>query len=120
MSNYKIDWFNPNAGAAYVTLAGYGITFNKGATEALGNPERVQIGLDTKRQILLVKPLNGVDDDQEKLGLPYKEREQKNGQTRISSRELMHYLVLKCPDLDLESTIRYPAEWVDDQAMLAV
>ncbi len=120
MSNYNIQWYNPNAGVSYISIASYGVTFNKVASDEMGNPKRVQIGLDAKKRILFVKPLNEFDAELEKLSFPYAEREQKNGQTRVSNKELMSYLEIKCPELDLEHTTRFAADWDETQGLLVV
>jgi hypothetical protein len=120
MSNYNIQWYNPNAGVSYISIASYGVTFNKVASDEMGNPKRVQIGLDAKKRVLFVKPLNEFDTELEKLSFPYAEREQKNGQTRVSSKELMNYLEMKCPELDLEHTTRFAAEWDETQGLLVM
>lgn len=120
MPAYEIQWFNPNAGVAYISLASYGVTFNKVASDEMGNPKRVQIGLDAKKRILFVKPVHEFDAALEKVSFPYAEREQKNGQTRVSSKELISYIELKCPELDLDHTTRFAAEWDETQGLLLV
>lgn len=74
--------------------------------------------MDEKKRVLLVKPLVEYDEALEKLSFAY--GEQKNGQTRVSSRELMNYLELKCPELDLEQTSRFVAVWEEGQGLLVV
>lgn len=120
MSTYNIQWYNPNAGVSYISIANYGVTFNKVASDEIGNPKRVQIGLDMKKRILFVKPVNEIDAALEKLSFPYAEKEQKNGQTRVSSKELISYIESKIPELELEHTTRFAAEWDETQGLLVV
>lgn len=121
MTEDSILWYNPDVGTPMISMAEYGLTFNRAAVEALGRPRKVRLGFDNVGKRIVVQPIHSVADDDETgpQGLPFAER-QRAGYVRISSKDFIRFVARYCKDLDLSKTVRYAAIWDDEEGMLEV
>lgn len=103
-----IEWFNPSLGTPTVTIAEYGVGFNKAAIEALGNPKKIKMGFDKEDKVVVVIPTQ--EDDASAITFASKER---NGYIRISSKDFARFILRYLPDLKLNKAIRCLAR-IDD------
>ncbi|HCU21762.1 MAG TPA: hypothetical protein DF698_02495 [Candidatus Atribacteria bacterium] len=107
--DFAFEWFNPILGNPVVTIAEYGLGFNKAAIEALGSPEKVRLGFDKKNKIIAVK----ASDANDSLALPFASKE-RSGYVRISSKEFARFVQRNYAELKLEKSIRCFA-WYDEK-----
>lgn len=121
MSEESILWFNPDLGTPMVSMAEYGLTFNRAAVEALRRPWKVRLGFDNAGKRIVVQPIRSEIDDSklDSRGLPFAERE-RDGYVRISSKDFVRFVARYCKELDLSKTVRYAAIWDDEQGMLEI
>lgn len=108
------EWFDPQIGTPMVSVAGYGLTFNKAAVELLSRPAKVALGFSKTRKAIAVKPVADEDDDIGTHGIEFNRRE-RNGYVRISSKDFIRFVARYCPDVDFSRTVRYLAYW-DEKA----
>lgn len=106
----KFEWFNAMLGTPMVSIAEYGVGFNRAAIEALGNPVKVRLGFDKENRVIGVMPTT--EDDLSAVVFAGKER---NGYVRISSKDFTRFILRYCPDLKLEKAMRCLA-WYDEDS----
>lgn len=114
--NFK--WYKPSVGTPIVSVAEYGITFNRAAAEELGNPERIQIGFDTDLKLIGVRPVNNTGEKEDD-SFPFAGRE-RNGFTRVNSKDFIRFITRFCPELKLDRAIRCLARWDEQLGVLIV
>jgi len=97
MNEGLIEWFNPDLGTPMVSMAEYGLTFNRAAVETLGRPWKVGLGFDKENRRIVVRPIRSETDDGEMVsrGLPFAERE-RDGYVRISSKDFVRFVARYC------------------------
>jgi len=110
------EWFSPVSGVPMVSIAEYGLTFNRAAVTKLGAPSRVMIGFDRKRRLLGIRP---VDDSGEGVeqAFPFASRI-RDGYVRIASKDLVRYISTNCPELDFSRTLKFAGVWGDSGMMV--
>jgi hypothetical protein len=116
--NYSFKWYKPSVGTPIVSVADYGITFNRAAAEEMGNPERIQIGFDENLRLIGVKPIHD-SGEEDKDSLPFAGRE-RNGFTRVNSKDFIRFITRFCPDLKFDRAIRCLARWDEQLGILIV
>ncbi|MGQ9498640.1 MAG: hypothetical protein ACUVRC_09040 [Desulfotomaculales bacterium] len=115
----SIEWFDPNIGAPSVSIAGYGLTFNRAAIQALGRPKQVMLGFDRVKNAVVVKPLHKPTESELEKSFPFAARE-RNGSVRIASKEFIRFLTRYYPSIDLKKATRYLAKWDENEEVLIV
>ena len=85
---FSFDYSFLKNGSPIVTLSSFGIAFNRGAIEALGTPEQVNIGYDQKAHAI------GIKAKTEETNLPTYDfaRRVKNDWIRIGAKDFAKYL----------------------------
>ena len=115
----EFEWFDPQIGTPMVSVAGYGLTFNRAAVELLSRPAKVALGFSKTRKAIAVKPLADEEDDVGAHGLEFNRRE-RNGYVRISSKDFVRFVARYCPDVDFSRTVRYLAYWDEKAGVMLV
>jgi len=112
-----IEWFDPKLGTPSVSIAEYGLTFNKAAVEIMSNPSRVLLGFDHEKKIVVVKPLYHPSNEETNKSFSFAERE-RSGYVRIASKEFIKFIIRYFPGIEINKTIRCLARWDDKEKML--
>lgn len=112
-------WFSPKLGTPIVSVAEYGITFNKAAAEEMGNPERIQLGFNTEMKLIGVKPLKEYDEELEKESFSFAEKERK-GFIRINNKDFIRFISRYCPEINFSKAVRCLATMDEEQNVLIV
>ncbi|MEW6573751.1 MAG: hypothetical protein AB1374_08985 [Bacillota bacterium] len=112
---YEIEWYNPEVGTPIVSLAEYGLVFNKAASELLGNPNKIKLGFDKKNLIIAVASAD--NDDSSALQFYGKERK---GFTRINCKDFVRFITRYFPDINLVKAIRFLARMDKEEGILVV
>lgn len=112
---YEIEWYNPELGTPIVSVAEYGLVFNKAASEALKNPTKIRLGFDKKNLIIAVAPVNEHDSN----GLQFSGKERK-GFTRINSKDFVRFITRHMADFKLEKAVRFLARIDENEGILIV
>jgi hypothetical protein len=108
-----IEWFDPKIGVPIITIAEYGVTFNKAAIEAMGNPERVKLGFDKQYKKMCIMPVE--DEDERAFAFADKERD---GYVRINNKDFVRFVLRYFPELTLDKSIRCVAIWDAEKRLL--
>ncbi len=115
----RFEWFNPSLGAPIVSVAEYGLTFNRAATEMLGKPDKIMLGFDKDNRLIAVKPLSKDDADAKSYGIAFA-RKERDGYVRIASKDFIRFILRYCPELKLDKTVRCLARWDDTEGLMLV
>lgn len=110
----KIDWYSPSVGTPIVTIASYGLTFNKAAINELGDTPFIRLGYVRDRNFIVVQPVPTEEPD----AIAFAER-RRNDYIRVNSKDFIKFISRYC-DLQLEKSIRIPAYWDDELGLLVV
>lgn len=116
---YEFEWYDPNLGAPIVSLAEYGLTFNRAAVEMLSKAAKVMLGFDRRHKVIAVKPISEHDAENADRAIDFANRE-RNGYVRISSRDFIRFVARYCPEIDVKHTVRYPAIWDETNAAMLI
>lgn len=111
------DWFDPSLGAPSISIAEYGITFNKAAVDAIGDAPRVMFGFSKERRLIGIKPLWECTAEEEKKSFAFAEKK-RDGYVRIASKEFVRFISRHLPDISFEKTMRYLVVWDDNLGMM--
>lgn len=115
---FNFKWYRPSIGTPIVSLAEYGITFNRAAAEEMSLPEKIQLGFDEDLKIIGVRPIhNWQEDDKDLLQFAGKERV---GFTRINNKDFIRFISRFCPEMKFERASRYLAKWDENLGVLIV
>lgn len=114
MVNFKFQWFNKEIGSPVVTIAEYGLLFNKACVSVMQNPEYILIGFDKDNFAIGINPL----EEKTEGAFEFAERE-RNGYVRINSRDFIRYITQYFPTKPKES-LRCVARWEEDMGVLIV
>jgi len=112
---YNFEWFNPSLGNPIVSIAEYGLGFNKAAIEALGSPEKVRFGFDKKNKIIAVKSA----EDNGDLAFAFAAKE-KNRYIRINTKDFVKLIEINIPELNFGKATRYLARYDEEMGVLLV
>lgn len=111
-----IKWYNPQVGAAVVSIANYGITFSSGAVEALGNPRHIMLGFDDENKCIVVKPCD--DTQKERIEFASKKRD---GYVRISNKDFIRFILSRTDNLQIGNrAVKYLGKWDKDNDLFYV
>lgn len=114
-----IEWFDPKLGTPSVSIAEYGLTFNKAAVDVMSSPSRVLLGFDHEKKLIVVKPLYNPSNEEANKSFSFAERE-RSGYVRIASKEFIRFIIRYFPGIEINKTIRCLARWDDKEKMLLV
>jgi hypothetical protein len=116
-----ILWFDPEIGTPMISLAEYGLTFNRAAVEVLRRPWKIMLGFDKANKNIVVRPISREckDPEVQSKGLPFAERE-RDGYVRISSKDFVRFVARFCPELNLDKTVRYLAIWDKGSGLMQI
>lgn len=103
----EIEWYNARLGMPTVSVGPSGMTFTPSARMLLGDPEFVQIGVDSGSSRILVKP----SPDNSDLCLPFRSHVDANGYVRLSQRDIARFLRSRLSSLDLSRARKFSAIW---------
>lgn len=113
---YSFDFSFLKNGSPIVTLSSFGISFNKGAIEALGTPEQVIIGFDPEARAIGVRA-RGEDTTSPAYDFA---RRIKNDWIRIGAKDFVKYLA-KISGIDfLTKAKQFIAEYDPETKTLVV
>ncbi|MDQ0191262.1 hypothetical protein JI721_12110 [Alicyclobacillus cycloheptanicus] len=110
----NIDWYNPSVGTPIVTIASYGLTFNKAAISELKDPPYIRVGYVRDRNFIVVQPVQTDEPD----SMLFSERK-RNDYIRVNSKDFIKFIARYC-DLQLDKSVRIPAYWDDESSVLVV
>jgi len=113
------EWFDPQIGTPMVSIATYGLTFNRAAVELLSRPAKVALGFSKTRKAIAVRPVADENDDVGTRGLEFGRRE-RNGYVRIASKDFIRFVARYCPTVDFGRTTRYLAYWDEKAGVMIV
>jgi hypothetical protein len=116
--NFEFEWFNKELGANTVTVAEYGLLFNRAATETLGRPEMVLLGFDKNNLVIGIKPITQ-DHPEASSGFVYIERE-RSGQVRINSKDFIRSIKQYWSVASLNPAKRYTGVWDETSSIMYV
>lgn len=113
-SNTNIDWFSPDLGAPLVSIANYGLTFNKAAVVKMKKPEAIKIGIERDKNLIAVKAVSKNDN----YAIKFAEREN-NGYVRINSKALIRLLRANF-DYEFDKTVRFIGHMDEDNGLFLI
>lgn len=112
-----IIWFDRALGAPTVTVAAYGIVFNRAAVEELGEPDYIRVGLVPGSRKIVFKAAANHEKDS---AFPFKARQREHdGTVRITNKDLTR-LIQHRLRIDLDRAIRCTALMNEETGMLEV
>jgi len=100
--NLSFEWYNPELGPPIVSIAEYGLTFNKSAIKKLNNPEAIKLGFDKKNLIIGIKPAKKEDGNSFEFA-----NKQSRGYIRVNNKGFVKLIRAYCDDYDFEKTVRF-------------
>ncbi len=116
MKMTDFEWSKPSSGGEFVTIAKYGISFNKKAIETLGTPNYVMIGYNREKKVIGIAPV----DEKSGLNDVYAFKEKlKHSYIRIGNTEFIANVVADS-GIDIEKPKRFNAEWLEDEKLMIV
>lgn len=118
MVSFEFEWFNKELGASTVTVAEYGLVFNRAAIEALGRPEMVMLGFDKINLVIGIKPVLS-EQVGHSSGFLFIERE-RNGLVRINSKDFIRSIRQYWTVGSLNPAKRYNGVWDEDNGVMYV
>lgn len=115
MEKYNVQYFDIETGAAAATVAEYGITLNKVATELLQEWRYAKIGFDKEKKLIVIKPHNVEESSIGSITLNRKNKQY----LRINSRDFVRTVAHYC-NVTLQETGKYLVEWDDEEKVLII
>lgn len=109
-----IKWYQPSLGVPTVTIASYGISFNKAAIAELNDSPYIRLGYVKKERLIVVQAL----DEKQEEALTFSERK-RDGYIRINNKDLVKFIT-RYFDINLERAIRIDAFWDDELNVLII
>ena len=116
---FNFDFSYIKGGAPIVTLSSFGIAFNKGSIDALGNPEKVIIGYDDKNRAIGIRAKNDDDDNPDVPSFDFARRV-KNDWVRIGAKDFIKYLSKITGINCIDKAKQFIAEYDDESNTLIV
>ncbi len=113
----NIQWFDPSLGTPMVSVSPNGLTFNRAAVVLLGGPEYVEVGVDGKARVLVVRKAGGEAGeagrpaDEPFRGLAFRRGESPNSFVRIGSKDLVRFIEASIPDFCPGEASKYLARY---------
>ncbi|MCI1859852.1 MAG: hypothetical protein LKI80_17165 [Sporolactobacillus sp.] len=107
----KVEWYSPNVGTPIVTLAEYGIVFNKAAIISLNSPYAIKLGFDKENKYIVVAGVSEEEFSEDAIAFMSKE---KNGYIRINNKDFIRFVLRYCPEIKLDKARRFLSIKEDD------
>jgi hypothetical protein len=104
---YNFNWYSKENGPAIISVAYYGITFNKAAVDLLNNPKYIKLGIDKNNKLIAVKPLEKNSEDSFIFS---EKRNEKYGSVRINNKGFIKLIKSTYSQYDLSETIQFILE----------
>ncbi|WP_237718784.1 hypothetical protein, partial [Alkalibacillus haloalkaliphilus] len=102
--NFNVEWYSPNLGTPIVSIAEYGIVFNKASIVALGSPYAIKLGFDKEKKCIVVLGVN--ESEYTEDAIVFKDKE-KSGFIRINNKDFIRFILRYCPELRLDKAKRF-------------
>lgn len=115
--SFNFEWFDKKVGAPIVSVARYGLTFNKGAVLKMNKPEFVVLGFDKINQLIGIQVCN--EDNDMKMEFSSRERQ---GYVRINNKQFVKYVASALDDenkFDAKS-IQYIGKWHEELKLMVI
>lgn len=100
--NLEFEWYNPDLGPPIISIAEYGLTFNKSAINKLGNPEAIKIGFDKKNLVIAVKKAQKEEENSFEFA-----KRINRGYIRINNKGFVKLIRAYCDRYDFKQTVRF-------------
>lgn len=110
-----IEWFDATKTLPTVTIANYGITLNTTAAEILKGTERIKLGLDSSCKKIYLKKVPSYEEG----SFAFTDINEKNRNIRISCKEFIQFLSVKC-NLNTSESEKYYVIWDEENNSLVV
>ncbi len=118
----SVQWFDPSLGTPVVSVAKTGLTFNRAAVALLGRPRYVEVGVDGKARVIVVRraepeaesgaaPARGLAFCRPELETPF---------VRVVSKDLLRFIAAAIPDFPLGGATKYLARLEPETGNLVV
>ncbi|WP_341302383.1 hypothetical protein MHB44_08515 [Lysinibacillus sp. FSL H8-0500] len=101
---FNIEWYSPNLGTPIVSIAEYGIVFNKASIATLGSPHSIKIGFDREKKYIVVIGVTEEESTEDTIEFIGKE---KNGFIRINNKDFVRFILRYCPEIKLDKAKRF-------------
>lgn len=101
---FNIEWYSPNLGTPIVSLAEYGVVFNKAAIVSLGSPHSIKLGFDKENKYIIVVGVTEEESTEDTIVFNSKE---KNGFIRINNKDFIRFVLRYCPEIKLDKAKRF-------------
>lgn len=114
---FNFEWFDKKVGAPMISVAKYGLTFNKGAVIKMNRPEYVMLGFDKTNLTIGIK----VCDETEEMKMEFASRE-RQGYVRINSKQFVKYIESSTDDeLKFDNkAIQFIGKWIEEDKLMVV
>lgn len=115
--NFNFEWFDKKVGAPIVTIAKYGLAFNKGAVLKMNRAKYVMLGFDKENQLIGIKACDEPSD----YAIEFSARE-RQGYVRINNKQFIKYVANAIEDDNRfeGKSIQYFGKWEDDSQTMIV
>jgi hypothetical protein len=118
--SYNFKWFNKQLGVSKITMADYGLIFNRASIKELGRPDFILLGFDKDSYKVGIKPLvKGQDPELESYAFPFIEKE-KDGLIRLNCKDFIKSISRMGLPLNLNPAKKLTAVWDDTADVLIV
>jgi|LSQX01.2.fsa_nt_gb hypothetical protein len=118
--NFEFEWYDRESGAPTVSLAEYGLMFNRSAIEVLGCPARIALGFDKKKFVVAVKPIEfATKEFPENRTFPFAERIKDGDFARINNKDFIRYVGQHLPH-PIKKAMRCIARWDEQDGVLLI
>ncbi|MGG0939853.1 hypothetical protein ABHN11_28000 [Brevibacillus centrosporus] len=101
---FNVEWFSPSIGTPIISLAEYGIVFNKAAITVLNNAHSIRIGFDRDQKLIIVQGLKEEQSSDDTIAFAERER---NGFIRINNKDFVRFILRYCPEIKLDRAKRF-------------
>lgn len=102
--DFNIEWYSPSLGTPIVSLAEYGIVFNKASIVSLGSPHSIKLGFDKENKYIIVV---GVKEEESTGDTFIFSSKEKNGFIRINNKDFIRFVLRYCPEIKLDKAKRF-------------
>jgi len=100
---FNVEWYSPNIGTPIVSIAEYGIVFNRASIISLGSPYAIKVGFDREKKYIIVVGVSESEFSDDAFEFVNKE---KNGFIRINNKDFIRFVLRYCPNLKLDKAKR--------------
>lgn len=118
----SVQWFDPSLGTPVVSVSKTGLTFNRAAVALLGNPRYVEVGVDGKARVIVVReaePEPGRSAEPSR-GLTFWRPDSDKPFVRVTSKDLVRFIEASVPDFSPAGATKYLARFEPQNGHLVV